>query len=418
MNKAEAPAFKQTMTMYDEGVYQSIVENATDGIIIIDENGIIQFVNPVVNSLFGYADDELYGQDVKMLMPFPHSNQHNAYIHQYKLTGYSHIIGIGREVTCSRKNGDVFPASLSVSEVAFQGKKLFAGIIHDRTSEKLAEERLQQYSSELEGIVAERTDFLRNIAHELEQAKEEINNSLNKEKEINKLKTRFVSIASHEFRTPLSSIQLSAALIERYYDRLDKEKVSFHLNRIRSAVAALSSILNDLLSVEKAESGKIKARPVLFDLEKLCIEITDEMRAQAGPGQLIRYRHTGDTNLVMLDNNLLRHSLLNLLSNALKYSGTEALIEFKTQLSATQCSICIADNGIGIPLDDQQRLFEPFFRAGNVADIEGTGLGLNIVKRYTALMNGSIELISDEHQGTKVSLTFPLISFPIPQGNY
>lgn len=406
-NLPQAIVLNPTATMYSEDVYQSIVENATDGIVIINENGAIEFVNPTLSNLFGYEAGELNGRDIATLMPEQYGAKHSAYMRQYELTGRSNIIGIGREVICMRKDGCLFPAWLSVSEVNFQGRRLFTGIIHDRKREKEAEEKLHQYNTRLEGIVEDRTYFLRNVVLELEQAKEEISKSLDKEREINRMKTRFVSVASHEFRTPLSSIQLSAALLERYYEQMDGEKVSFHLDKIRSAVGNLSSILNDFLSVEKVESGKTRPKYETFDLKKLCTDITEEIRIQSRPGQLIRYRHSGAGTMITLDSNLLRHCLLNLLSNAIKYTGEEGLIEFRTKIADGQCDISVSDNGIGIPENEQQRLFEPFFRAANAAKIEGTGLGLNIVKRYTALMNGQIKLTSNERKGTLVSLCFP-----------
>jgi two-component system, LuxR family, sensor kinase FixL len=394
--------------MYNAALLKAIIENAIDGIIVIDEDGYILLVNPSACSLFGYTTKELYGENIGMLMPPPDSDLHNEYLQRYRRTKQPHIIGIGREVMGQKKNRSLFPVRLAVSEVKYYGKSGYVGIIHDVSLEKEAEMKLQQHNSELESVIDERTRFLQNMVQTLEQTKEEVKASLSREKEFNQLKTRFVSMASHEFRTPLSSILLSASLVEHYYDRLDKGKIFLHLEKIKSAVNSLAEILNDFLSVEKIESGKLIAVRTNFDIKKLCGEIVEEMQMQAKSHQKIDYIHVGKVSTICLDNNLLRHCLINLISNAIKYSCGEKVIEVKTEVIKSKCRIVVKDNGIGIPKQDQVHLFEAFFRAQNTIDIEGTGLGLNIVKRYTDLMNGQISFESSENIGSVFTLTFPV----------
>lgn len=389
---------------------KSIIENVIDGILVIDQNGVILLVNPSACNLFGYTKSELHGKNVNILMPPPDSENHNKYLKRYQTTHRAHIIGIGREVTCITKSGNIFPARLAVSETIYNDEIVYAGIIHDLSNEKNEEEKLKQHANDLETVVEERTSFLKNIVHALEQAKEEVNTSLLKEKEVNQLKTRFVSMASHEFRTPLSSILLSASLIEHYFDRLEKDKVFLHLDKIKTGVNNLTTIINDFLSVEKIESGKVNPVFNEFDLVTHCEDIADGMKMQLKTGQEIIYTHIGTSSKVILDTNLLQHCLLNLISNSVKYSGQNGLIEMITEINPEVCIIKIKDNGIGIPLEDQEHLFEAFFRAGNTDDIQGTGLGLNIVKRYTSLMNGRIDFESSAQSGTTFTLTFPVSS--------
>jgi signal transduction histidine kinase len=258
----------------------------------------------------------------------------------------------------------------------------------------------------LEEAVKERTHSLQLIVKTLETAKEEISLSLAKEKEISRLKSHFVSLASHEFRTPLSSILLSASLIEEYYDRLNKQKVLGHLSRIKNAVNDLNGVLNDFLSIERIESGKVEAAFREFELSDLCRGIVNEMQALVKPGQDIRLESSSPEIMVYLDPNLLRHCLVNLLSNAIKYSPENSKISVNILQTKHQCCLSIIDHGIGIPANQQYRLFEAFFRAENVSDIPGTGLGLNIVKRYADLMNMEIKCVSNEHSGTTFTLTF------------
>jgi two-component system, LuxR family, sensor kinase FixL len=384
----------------------SIIENAIDGIITINKKGLIDSINPAACELFGYTPDEVIGKNVKVLMPHPYREQHDEYLARYQRTNEPHIIGIGREVQGLTKEGTVFPFRLAVSEVRLEDAVVYAGFIHDLTKEKEAEEKIRNYAIELEKLVEDRTATLRSMVEALEKAKEEVSISLEKEKDLNQLKSRFVSMASHEFRTPLSSVQLSASLIEKYALNFDNANISKHVNKIKNSVGNLTGILNDFLSLEKLEAGKTQASFSEFDLVKLSEEITEEMQLIAKQNQSIIYQHTGLSSKVILDQNLLKNCVINLISNAIKYSGENTFIEFNTEITDTNCSITIKDNGIGIPDSDQKYLFQPFFRAHNTGNIPGTGLGLNIVGRYTRLMNGHITFESTQNKGTFFTITF------------
>jgi signal transduction histidine kinase len=255
--------------------------------------------------------------------------------------------------------------------------------------------------------VEERTLSLKETVQALQHAKEEISVTLEKEKELGLLKSRFVSIASHEFRTPLTSIQLSVSLIEKYAGSFNSSNISKHVGKIKSAVLNLTSILNDFLSLEKIESGKEEPSFIKFDLVKFSEEITQEMQLLAKQDQNIVYQHTGAEKMINLDQSLLKNCITNLITNAIKYSGENTLIAFNTEINEISFHITIKDNGIGIPEADQKHLFEAFFRAHNTGTIPGTGLGLNIVARYTELMNGTIDFKSNINKGTLFTITFP-----------
>lgn len=220
------------------------------------------------------------------------------------------------------------------------------------------------------------------------------------------MKSRFVSMASHEFRTPLSSVQLSASLISKYADAGEKANIEKHVSKIKNSVANLTTILNDFLSLERLEAGKVELNFQRFDLVKLAEEIIEEMQLIAKDNQHIIYQHTGSESEVELDPNLLKNCVINLIGNAIKYSGENTFIEFNTEINAQGCLITVKDNGIGIPDKEQSQLFEPFFRANNTGNIPGTGLGLNIVARYTQLMNGTVSFESHLNQGTTFSIIF------------
>ncbi|PTQ98213.1 PAS/PAC sensor signal transduction histidine kinase [Mucilaginibacter yixingensis] len=393
--------------MENTALLKAIIEHAIDGIITIDGRGYIETINPSACALFQYEPHEVIGKNVSVLMPPPDKEHHDEYIQRYQHTGRPHIIGIGREVKGLKKDGSVFPFRLGVSEVQFSGRKIYTGFIHDLSREKEAEEKLKEYTSRLEDQVEERTLSLKETVRELELAKEEVSQSLEKEKELSNLKSRFVSMASHEFRTPLSAVQLSAVLIDKYVQQNDQAAISKHIGKIKNSVSNLTAILNDFLSLERLEAGKVEPQFQAFDVVKFGEEITEEMQLIAKQNQNIVYQHTGTARSVMLDQSLLKNCIINLIGNAIKYSGENTFIEFNTELVADRLIVIIKDNGIGIPDEDQKHLFEAFFRAHNTGSIPGTGLGLNIVLRYASLMDGQIDFKSKLNQGTSFTLSFP-----------
>ncbi len=395
--------------MENTALLKAIIDNAIDGIITIDDKGKVESINPAACNLFQYLPEEVIGNNIAMLMPPPDRENHDEYIGRYRRTGQPHIIGIGREVAGLKKNGVRFPFRLAVSEVQYSGRKIYTGVIHDLSREKAAEEKLKEYNTHLEELVEERTQSLKGTVKALEQAKEEVSLSLEKEKELGQLKSRFVSMASHEFRTPLSAVQLSASLIDKYAQPFQNAHISKHVNKIKNSVGNLTAILNDFLSLEKLEAGKVEPTFTGFDLVKLAEEITEEMQMVAKQNQSIIYQHTGTRSMVKLDPNLLKNCIINLIANAIKYSGENTFIEFNTEIDNENCIVTVKDNGIGIPETDQKHLFEAFFRAHNTGNIPGTGLGLNIVARYAALMNGSVEFKSSVNHGTLFTITFPLV---------
>lgn len=243
---------------------------------------------------------------------------------------------------------------------------------------------------------------------EIETSREKLTESLEKEKHLNLLKSRFVSMASHEFKTPLTAIQLAASLIGRLSLEIDNPHLGKYTETIKNATKNLTNILNDFLSVELLESGKIKPILIKIDIVSFAEEVTEDMQSLTKDDQKIVYHHTGTGRFATVNPSLLKNSLINLISNAIKYSGPDSLIEFSTKITHDYFSIVVRDNGIGIPKKDQVHLFEAYFRAHNTGNIPGTGLGLNIVGRYTGLMNGKIKFKSTENIGTSFTLTFPI----------
>lgn len=264
--------------MKNQALLNAIIENAIDGIITINERGIVESINPSACRLFLYNPDEVIGKNISLLMPSPDREKHDSYIQNYKSSGIPHIIGHDRDVLGRKKDGNIFPFRLGVSEVKFEGERIFAGFIHDMSHQKEAENRLMQYTQHLEELVKDRTQTLNETIEALTATQEEVSNTLEKEKELNKIKSRLLSMASHEFRTPLSTIQLSTALLQRYVENIDNPKIETHIRKIKSAIVNLTTILNDFLLLEKAESNKITLEISTFNLQDFIKEIIGELK--------------------------------------------------------------------------------------------------------------------------------------------
>ncbi len=247
----------------------------------------------------------------------------------------------------------------------------------------------------------------KNITEE-KLAEEKIKKALQREKELNELKSRFVSMASHEFRTPLSAIYSSATLLSKYQKEEQQGNRDKHIDRIKTTVMSLTDILNDVLSLSKVEEGEDAVNIIEIEVEKYCKTVTEEMQQIARRGQTIEYSHRGD-KLLRCDPVLMRKITLNLLSNAVKYSHKNGVIELLTVSLDNHFMIEVKNQGIGIPIAEQKELFKRFFRAGNVSNIEGTGLGLNIVKKYVELLNGKISFVSEPEKETIFTVQIPKV---------
>jgi signal transduction histidine kinase len=247
------------------------------------------------------------------------------------------------------------------------------------------------------------------IALSRHKAETAIQDALEKEREMNELKSRFVSVVSHEFRNPLNTILFSTELLQRYRTQLTEQKKDIYLDRIQGSVKRMNQLLSDVLIVGETESGKLQFAPQPLDIVRFCQELVDEF--DLSEEQSVRFSHSisEDVNLLpYLDDRLLRHILTNLLSNAVKYSPAGELVDFKLSVDDRTATFWIQDHGIGIPKSDQASLFQSFHRASNVKAIPGTGLGLSIVKQCVDLHGGTITVESEENQGTLVIVTLPL----------
>jgi signal transduction histidine kinase len=321
-------------------------------------------------------------------------------------------MGMGRDLYGITKKGKEIPLEISLSSYTNEEGVFSIAFISDITSRlevqnKLREQRLAlaAMNEEMEKKVIERTAKLQETMAKLEASKDKLTDALSKEKDLGELKSSFVSMASHEFRTPLSTILSSASLLAKYKFTEDQEKRDKHVQRIKSSVINLTNILNEFLSLGKIEEGRIKAHFSVFNIKEFIDQQCQEMAALFKQGQQIEYVHIGK-EMVTLDENLFKNVLINLLSNATKFSSENKKIYINVNASDSELIFIIRDEGIGISEKDQQHLFEIFFRAKNALNIAGTGLGLHIVARYAEMMNGTISIKSTLGEGTEITIKF------------
>src|SRR5688572_28338744 len=309
--------------------FEALFEYATIGILITDSNGSITAVNPFALTEFGYTREELLGKKIEMLIPPRFQEQHVQNREHYAKTPQTRPMGVGMDLFALRKDGTEFPVEVSLGNYHTNGDRFVIAFITNISVRKKGETEIIQLNDELESTVERRTRELTDAMHQLEISKEELSKSLEKEKELGELKSRFVSMASHEFRTSLSTILSSAYLIEKYTTAEDQPKRDRHLQRVISSVRMLTDILNDFLSLGKIEERKIQVRITEFNVRELVNDIMEEIKNNLKEEQSINYQHEGES-VVSLDASLLKHMVMNLVSNASKFSQDGGAIEIKT----------------------------------------------------------------------------------------
>lgn len=405
----------------DKSHMTSLFENATEGIVLADQQANIVLVNPSACRMFDYEPEELIGKKVEVLLPSRYRSGHVQLREGFYRQPQNREMGSGRDLNGQKKSGDTFPVEVSLSSYRQNQHQFVIAFIVDITHRKEIERSMvkqqqqlekvtndiRRLNTELEAKVEERTIILKEALQRLEESQAELSEALDKERQLNEIKSRFVSMASHEFRTPLSSVLSSASLIGKYTQTEQQPNRDKHINRIKESVKHLNDLLEDFLSLGKLDEGKIGAQFGLFDLPETIHDTIDEVRGMVKKGQEIRYEHGGE-NLAYSDKKLLKNILINLLSNALKFSEENGSVDVKSTTADGHATISVKDSGIGISEEDQEHLFSSFFRGKNALNIQGTGLGLHIVKRYTDLIGGSINLQSTLGKGTTITVTVPI----------
>jgi PAS domain S-box-containing protein len=408
---------------FDKSHMTSLFENATEGIVLANNQAEIVLVNPAALKMFGYESEELIGQKVEILLPKKYRPGHVQLRDGFYHDPQNRQMGSGRDLFGQHKNGENFPVEVSLSSYRQQDRQFVIAFIVDITHRKEIEQSMlhqqqqlekatyevRQLNTELEAKVDERTMILKEALQRLEQSQQELSEALDKERQLNEIKSRFVAMASHEFRTPLSAVLSSASLIGKYTTTEQQPNRDKHINRIKDSVKHLNDLLEDFLSLGKLDEGKVGTVFIPFSMKTKVENVIEDMKGLLKQGQHIVYSHKGPEEIVS-DRNMMKNILINLISNAAKFSEEDSTITIHTQLADGKAFLSVTDQGIGISEEDQQHLFSSFFRGKNALNIQGTGLGLHIVKRYADLLGGTLSLKSRLDEGTTITLTIPVNS--------
>jgi PAS domain S-box-containing protein len=362
-----------------------IIDTALDAVITIDATGLICGWNPQAETIFGWSREEALGRNLaEMILPVHHREAHRQGLEDFLASGDGPVLNRRVELTALHRSQREFPAELAVTALRVADSYIFSAFIRDITERKRAEEELLK--------------------------------ALEREKELGKLKSNFVSMVSHEFRTPLGIIMSSAEILERYLARLTPEQRSEHLQAIHHSVQRMSGMMEEVLVLGRVEAGKMECKPAALDLAGFCRRLTDELHSVTNRQCPIEFETGPLPGEAHADENLLRHIFTNLLTNGVKYSNPGEPVRFTLRYKEQQAVFTVQDQGVGVPEADQPWIFKAFHRGQNVSNIPGTGLGLTIVKRCVELHGGKIRCESVEGAGTKFIVTLPLFGRPVSLG--
>ena len=399
-----------------ENRFASIWNHVNEGILISDKSGKIVLVNPRCADLFGYSESEMLNLEVDQLIPDAARSRHKQHRENYNEHPTNRSMGRNMTLFGLKKDVSVFPLEISLSHYNSEGEMYVIAFIIDVTERQKFQEDLQVMNKQLltlnenlERKVKERTLVLQEALNDLEKSQTELREGLLKEKELHEMKSRFVTMASHEFRTPLTTILSSVSLISKYIKEEEQPQRDRHIQRIKNSVFSLTEILNDVLSLGKLDEGKVEVQLEEINLCEVLQSVVNDMDLILKPNQEIEV-NCPKNQKVKADITLLQRVIVNLLSNAIKFSfdETNITVEVLCNEELNEVQVHISNQGIGIPEAEQAKLFDRFYRAHNAANVQGTGLGLSIVKRCLELMNASVSFTSIENSTTTFTIHLPL----------
>lgn len=389
---------------------QTILDAVQIGIIVIDLiTAKIINVNYIACSLSRYQINEIEGNNISLL--FPEEND-DLFSNINEIDKISNIF----ESKLRTKHGIIIPIIRSSTNVNFAEKKVRIDSFIDITDRKNAENALKEANELLELKVLERTEDLQTVVNRMQteiaeriKAQNELVSMYNKERDIHEMKTKFISMVSHEFRTPLTVIKTSSEILKNHNAKIDIGEQLNYLNRISFTVDKMTILLDDILQIGKYDESK-QIHTVIINLPELCTEIVHDVLMTYGNGRIIKFSKSKDNHFIYADERLLRLILNNILSNALKYSEIKQEINFELICDKDFSTFLIADKGIGIPGKDMVKIYESFHRGSNVGTITGTGLGLSIVHKSVRDHGGNIEISSEVNLGTTVVIKIPFVT--------
>ncbi|TCP25189.1 PAS/PAC sensor signal transduction histidine kinase [Tenacibaculum skagerrakense] len=405
----------------DKVVFDTLFEAVSEAVVVVDEFQKITVINSSAEQMFGYKKEELLNEHLEILIPQKYKQHHGTHFKSFLGTKEKRQMGTGRDLYAVHKEGNVFPIEVGLNPLEIQGEKYIMALVVDISLRKHQELEILELNTKLENKVKERTRNLKTTVEELEkinieldkenkrriEAEQKAKVALKKERELNELKTKFLSLVSHEFKTPLSGILTSSMLLAKYKLTEQQDKREKHLSVINNKVHYLNNILNDFLSIEKLEKGEVNYNLSSFSVKGAIEKTIENLGLLRKSGQIIVVESTADEALIYHDEKIMELTLSNLVSNAIKYSPENATITITLAQNEQETLIQVIDNGFGIPEKDQKNIFQRYFRAENVLLNQGTGIGLNIVKSHLENLGGTITFVSEENKGSAFSIKLP-----------
>ena len=369
-------------SLNDAALLKAIFENNLDGLVVTDRHGTVTMFSPAAEQMFGYASAEVVGRNACFLMPQSMRTAHIRYMADFDPASGNQIMNLTRELNAVRKDGTEFPVEIGVTHLYLQGGEIFSATVRDITARKEANQAMQR-------------------------AHEEVENTLEKQIELNKLQRQFVSMASHEFRTPLAIIDSTAQRLARRIDSLTREDALARVAQIRKAVSRMAKLMETMLSATRIDEKGITVSVDECDIRHVIVEAC-EQQMEISPGYKIVSDLENMPDTIRGDSALLCQVFTNLLSNAVKYSPQSPDIHVKGWCESQNVVVSVMDHGVGIAEDDLPMLFRRFFRAKSSEGTAGTGIGLNLVKRLVEAHGGALSVRSQEGEGSTFTVRVPI----------
>jgi PAS domain S-box-containing protein len=390
-------------------------EAISEGVVIVNSSQQIVSVNKSLEQMFGYSHKELIGQHLNLLIPKNIHSVHGTYVKDFIKKSDKRQMGHGRNLFGVHKNGNLIPVEAGLNPFEWQEESFVMALVINISERLNQEQKIIELNNQLEDRIRQRTKELNSTVEELQQeiekrkeAEKKIKSALKREKELNELKTKFLSMVSHEFKTPLSGILTSTILLGKYKLEEQQDKRDKHLRTITDKVHYLNNILNDFLSIERLDTGKEKYKPTTFKLSKVINEVVYNANMLLKSGQRISFPPEVDEYMLTQDEKIMELCLSNLIHNAIKYSPENTKIDIEVIQNGKMLTISVKDSGMGIPDDAQKHIFSRYFRAENAINDQGTGIGLNIVKGHLKNLGGNISFVSQENKGSTFTMSIPI----------
>jgi len=409
------------MFQLNPNIFEKLFDSIPEAVLIVNEKQQLVSLNHGSEKLFGYKKNEILNKPFSILIPKKFHSIHSNFFETYINSNNSNLLNTYNLLGLA-KNDKTFIAEIKINKIKIENEIYIIGLISEISERKKSEKKITLLNTQLEGIVKQRTAQLNNSINKLKELNKsleieikkriegetKIKNALKKEKELNELKTKFLSMVSHEFKTPLSGILTSTMLLSKYQLNDQQDKRDKHISTIANKIHYLNNILNDFLSLERLNSDKVAYKFSTFNLSKIINEVVYNANMLLKRGQKINIPNNIDEYILYQDEMFLELALSNLINNAVKYSPQNTSIDIEVAAKNKNLEFKIIDQGIGIPEKDQKYIFNRYFRAENALNSQGTGIGLNIVKSHLENLGGSIQFSSKENVGSTFTFELPI----------